>query len=168
MSISQGKCVVLVLLDFANAFGSVDHSILLQTLGGIGVGDMAMKWYESFLSGWKQVVKFNGKLSEPGTINRGIIQGENNSQLLFSIFINNIVGYITSSKILYADDVQLYIESSIGDLNRTIDMMNEEMRNVERFGREFGISINPNKSEAIIISSKRKLHSIDYQNLPSI
>lgn len=52
MSISHGKCVILVLLDFANAFGSVDHSILIQTLVGVGISEHAIKWYKNFLSGW--------------------------------------------------------------------------------------------------------------------
>lgn len=102
--------MILVLLDFSNAFGSVDHKRLLQVLKSVGVGKESMKWYISFLNGWEQVVKKDEKFSQPKTITRGIIQGENNSQLLFSIFINNITEYIKICKIImFADDVQLYI-----------------------------------------------------------
>lgn len=71
---------------------------------------MSTKWYQIFLTGCNQTVKSGDKLSKPKTITRGIIQGENNSQLLFLIFINNLVKYIKKYKaILFADDVQIYI-----------------------------------------------------------
>lgn len=169
MSISNGKCVVLVLLDFSNAFGSVDHSILLQTLRAVGVTGSSMKWYKNFLSDWQQVVKYDDKISKARTIKRGIIQGENNSQLLFSIFINNIIQYLKFSKvILYADDVQLYIETGLANIGDAIDILNSEMHNVEQFCNDFGMSINSSKSEAIIISSKNNLFQIKYENLPPI
>lgn len=56
-AISRGKCVVLLLLDFANAYGSVDHNMLLQLLKGYGIGNQSTRWYKSFLNEWKQVVK---------------------------------------------------------------------------------------------------------------
>lgn len=63
-SIANGKCVILVLLDFSNAFGSVDHDRLLQVLKSVGISNHCMKWFRSFLSDWKQVVKHNGNTSK--------------------------------------------------------------------------------------------------------
>lgn len=36
-SIAGGKCILLILLDFKNAYGSVDHDTLIQILQGVGV-----------------------------------------------------------------------------------------------------------------------------------
>lgn len=91
--IANGKCIILVLLDFSNAYGSVDHDRLLQVLKSVGVTNKSMMWFTSFLHQWKQITKHDGNESKPCTIRRGIIQGENNSQALFSIFINNILKY---------------------------------------------------------------------------
>lgn len=90
----------------------------MKALEGVGVTGPTLDCYGDFLTGWRQVVKFNGELSESKVIRRGIIQGENNSQLLFSVFINNITKYIKNCRVLlYVDDVQLYIESDVRNLN---------------------------------------------------
>lgn len=62
-SISNGKCVVLVLLDFTNAFGSVEHNRIQQVLKSVGVSNHSLNWFKSFLKEWKQVVKHNGNES---------------------------------------------------------------------------------------------------------
>lgn len=168
-SISRGKCIVLVLLDFTNAFGSVDHNRLIQVLKSVGVSNHALKWYRSFLKEWKQIVKHKDEMSNSQTITHGIIQGENNSQLLFSIFINNITKYINSCKtILFADDVQIYIDCDIDKINETIELVNNEIKNIEQFCRDYGISLNASKTKSIIISPKNCLHKLDYKKLPTI
>lgn len=168
-SITNGKCVIVILLDFKNAFGSVDHDTLIQTLQGVGVQGQTLNWYSSFLTGWEQSVKYKEKLSEPITIERGIIQGENNSQTLFSLFINNLVKYIRIAKIkLFAVDVQIHLESEITAINDGIKIINDELANVSQFGTEYGIGINPSKTEAMIISSKNTLHKLKYDELPDI
>ena len=130
-SISNGKCVILVLLDFSNAFGSVDHDRLLQVLKSVGVRGDSMNWFRSFLSGWQQVVKYNNNCSKQQAITRGIIQGENNSTLLFSIFINNITKYVKVCKIImFADDVQIYIECDVDEIEMGISKINEELKNI--------------------------------------
>lgn len=80
-----------------------------------------MKWYKSFFN---QVVKKKNNSSKAQLIKRGIIQGENNSQFLFSIFINNITRYIKSSKIII---LQLYIGCHINKVAQGIEKLTEEM-----------------------------------------
>lgn len=168
-AISREKCIVLLLLDFRNAYGSVDHNKLLQVLESCGISVNAMKWYKSFLSGWNQVVKHDGMLSEEMTIERGIIQGENNSQLLFSLFINNIIKYIRiCKKTLFADDVQIHVEAEVAEVKTGIENVNTDLLNIERFCEEFGIEINTDKTKAIILSSKGNLNRLKYDNLPKI
>ena len=160
---------MLILLDFSNAFGSVDHQRLLQVMKSVGVRGNSFNWFDSFLNGWKQKVKFADKCSQSNNIQRGIIQGENNSQLLFSIFINNIVKYIKKLKIaLFADDVQLYVECDVNELENIIYEINDELKCIEKFCKDYGLDINPKKSNALIISSKYNQRSINYENLPKI
>lgn len=168
-SIAKGKCVILVLLDFANAFGSIDHATLIQILESVGVEDKTLKWYENFLSEWQQTVKSEDGVSHPQTIKRGIIQGENNSQMLFSLFINNLVSYIKFTKIiLFADDVQIYVECDVSAIKEGIQIINNELVNVVKYGTDYGIEINPSKTKAVIISSKNNLHKLNYENLDEI
>lgn len=164
--ISHKKCMVLILLDFSNAFGSVDHGRLIQVLQSIGIRDNTLKWFKSFLMGWKQIVKQGDSKSDPLIIKRGIIQGENNSQLLFSIFINNITKYIKKCKvIMFADDIQLYIKSDVDKIDEAIEAINDELLNILEFCKHFGMNINPDKSKALIISSKSNVQRLNYDQI---
>lgn len=168
-SISGGKCIILVLLDFSNAFGSVDHKRLLQTLRVIGLGEKTMKWYANFLNGWEQVVHHDNRTSAPRSIRRGIIQGENSSTILFSIFINNIVNYIKECKVtLFADDIQIYIESDIASVCENINKINIELKNIQRFTNDYGIEINRDKTKAIIIPSMNNKKRLKYEEMKKI
>ena len=167
--ISRGKCMILILLDFSNAFGSVDHDRLIQVLESVGIKDNTLKWFKSFLIGWNQIVKQGKCVSDPLIIKRGIIQGENNSQLLFSIFINNIIKYVKVCKvIMFADDIQLYIECDVDKINEAIEKINQELQNILQFCHDFGMNINPKKSQALVISSKYNLNRLNYDELQKI
>lgn len=86
-----------------------------------------MRWYKSFLSGWSQVVRHDGMESEKMTIERGIIQGENNSQLLYSLFINNITKYIKICRTtLFADDVQIHDVVDVAEVEAAVWTINTE------------------------------------------
>lgn len=168
-TISRGKCIILVLLDFSNAFGSVDHDKLLQVLESIGVRGREHKWFSNFIAGWKQTVRIESHISDPLVIKRGIIQGENNSQLLFSIFINNITKYIKNSEsIIFADDVQLFIESDVNQVDTAIARINDDLMNIGKFSNEYGLTLNAKKSGAIVISSKHNLNRLQYENISKI
>jgi hypothetical protein len=170
-SLANSKCVITVLLDFSNAFPSVNHNLLLQILESIGLNDTAMKWFASFLNGWTQSVHWNGEISTKKTINKGVFQGEGNSQLLFTIFINHISTYIKNSELRqFADDTIISLECNVNklDIELCIAKINEDLANILRFCYEFGLSINSTKSQAIIISSKHNLKKIVYDELPPI
>lgn len=114
-------------------------------------------------------MKHGDEISEQRTIKRGIIQGENNSQALFSIFINNVLGYIKSCKsILFADDLEVYLECDNNMIDNGIQKINDDMRGIEKFCNDFGVELNPVNSVAIIISYKSNLHKIKYDQLPKI
>lgn len=169
ISISKGKCVILVLLDFSNAFPSVDHKTLLQVLESIGIQGKSLQWFKNYITGWNQKVKFNNKISNEKIIERGVIQGENNSQLLFSLVINNITKYIKHSKYaIFADDFQLYKECDIENIEETVKLLCEDMNGITKFGEDYNFNINPSKSKAIILSSKSKLSKINYNQISPI
>ena len=81
-----------------------------------------LKWFQSYLSGRKQCVSFNGVSSELLVNNCGVPQGSVLGPLLFFIYINDLPNI---SKILnfylFADDTNIYHESnSLNDLEHTV------------------------------------------------
>ena len=79
-------------LDFAKAFDSVDHEILLSKLEhyGIHVTGIVNDWFISYLSLGPQKVKINGFLSDEQYIKCGVPRGSVLGPLLFLIYINDM------------------------------------------------------------------------------
>ena len=69
------KVTLLVMLDLNAAFDTIDHSILLETLGsGFGVGGKALKCFTSYLSQRTQRVQIKWTLSEKKQLTTGVPQ----------------------------------------------------------------------------------------------
>ena len=76
-----------IFLDFAKAFDTVDHEILLKKLEYYGIRGIALEWFHSYLKGRKQSVVVGGEMSETLNINYGVPQGIVLGPSLFLIYI---------------------------------------------------------------------------------
>ena len=74
-AIDNDKFAVGIVIDFAKAFDTVNHSILLKKLYHYGIRGVAYKWLESYLSNRKQFCTYNGTKSTLNTISCGVPQG---------------------------------------------------------------------------------------------
>ena len=98
----------LIFLDFKKAFDTVSHEILINKLGGCGLDQRTLDWFNSYLSKRTQYVKLNNTNSPPLTIIYGVPQGSIVGPALFSLYINDIVSSLPNDDIvLYADDTVL-------------------------------------------------------------
>ena len=73
--LEQSHFVRCLMIDFAKAFDTVDHAILLSKLDTYNVSPPVVNWILSFLTGRSQVCKVDGQLSASCPINQGIVQG---------------------------------------------------------------------------------------------
>ena len=67
--------VIGVFLDFAKAFGTVNHRILLGKLAHYGIRGNILQWIQNYLSNRQQRVKFKGTTSTLSNITCGVPQG---------------------------------------------------------------------------------------------
>ena len=113
LNMDDHKVTLLVTLDLSAAFDTIDHSILLETLGsGFGVGGTALKWLTSYLSQRTQQLQIKGTLSETKQLTTGVPQGSCLGLVLFTIYVADLSQII--EKHLpeaqgYADDHQIYL-----------------------------------------------------------
>ena len=73
MDCMQGLYTGMVMIDLQKAFDTVDHQILCNKLQAMGVSNI--KWFQSYLTGRKQLVNVNGTESNLADISCGVPQG---------------------------------------------------------------------------------------------
>ena len=113
----NGKVTALTSLDLYAAFDTIDHTILSSDWFGVtGEGN---DWFKSYLTGRCQGIKIGDCLSSKSYFTFGVPQGSVIGPLLFTLPTTPLSSFISGYFIphhLYADDGQLYVSFSSGDL----------------------------------------------------
>ena len=107
MNQGQGQ-IYVILLDFSQAFGTVQHQRLLHKLNSYGIRHHTLNWINAFLTNRTHQVLVNGSHSETQIVTSGVPQGTVLGPHLFLIYINDIENNLTSKIRLFADDGALY------------------------------------------------------------
>lgn len=173
-ALANSRQVDSIYLDFAKAFDSVDHAILIHKLINFGISGNLLNWIKSYLQERTQIVRIRGNESESILVTSGVPQGSNLGPLLFILFINDIADNLSFVKILiYADDVKLYYKVAspmdASKLQRDLDtivqwsVINNLKLNIEKckvisFGKknstiDFNYSINNSTLERVTLIS---------------
>ncbi len=74
-SLNQKKFSAVIFCDLKKAFDTCDHQILLKKLSKIGIKNLELKWFESYLSNRKQFVQIGDIKSCLLSIEKGVPQG---------------------------------------------------------------------------------------------
>lgn len=122
-AVDRGEKAVGVFLDLSRAFDSVVHDELLEVLSTLGVENIELAWFKSYLLGRKQFVEidhFIGHvkiaykekyISRLLTVKYGVPQGSILGPLLFLCYLKGLpeIGVDKNSICLYADDTNLIV-----------------------------------------------------------
>ena len=141
----KGNSSYCIFLDFAKAFDTVNHEILLKKLDHYGVSGISHNLLKSYLSNRSQQTEINGVLSDSGVIKHGVPQGSVLGPLLFLIYINDIR---ESSEVLkfflFADDTTVFYSDKTNA--GTEDLLNRELSKVSTWLAANKLSLNVKKS----------------------
>ena len=132
LSLNENVLSHVVYFDFAKAFDSVNHDILLQKLKECyNIDGILLKFLANYLSNRNQKVVIGSESSSVLKVHSGVPQGSILGPLLFVLFINDLPSGLSDGTniSLYADDTKIWRKiSSLSDcisLQADIDNLNE-------------------------------------------
>ena len=154
-ALDQGKLVIGIFLDFSKAFDIVDHGILLQKLELYGVQDIALKWFDSYLSNRLQYVTYNNVKSDKQNVKCRVPQGSILGPLLFLLYINDLTTVSsTSLSVLFADDTNIFLSGkSLQSMSMTL---NEQLTAIYEWLCCNKLSLNVLKTHYMIFTPRNK------------
>lgn len=149
-------------VDFTKAFDCVVRSALWFKLASLGVSRQFIKVLQSMYRSARFCVRTGGgSISEEASSETGVMQGEQLSPLLFSVFISDIPELVSSPDIhapcllgdkevpclFYADDDASVSISPVG-LQRHLDRM-------DNYCEAWGMKVNVTKTKIMVYGNKR-------------
>ncbi|KAG5861816.1 hypothetical protein JTB14_025971 [Gonioctena quinquepunctata] len=94
-ALNEGEVAMLILLDYSNAFDTINHKVLLAKLRFYGFSNPTLNLIKGYLTDRGQKVNCNDLLSNKTTIHAGVPQGAVIGPLLFVINTADIIKLLT-------------------------------------------------------------------------
>ena len=110
-SLNNRNDVDVIYFDFAEAFDSVNHDLILYKLKyKFNIDGLMSKFIKGYLHNRAQRVVIDGVFSDTVPVNSGVPQGSILGPLLFVLFINDIYEQVSpgTNIALYADDTKIW------------------------------------------------------------
>ena len=171
----RNKHLFCAFIDYRKAFDSVNRLALWQKLLQQNINGKMLKIIYSMYDSAKSCVRQNQQLSNYFYSNIGVRQGENLSPILFSLFLNDLVEFISHGfdglnditdaihllcdnddievyfklyLLLYADDTVILAESQ--------EQLQAALNSMYLYCQTWQLQVNPAKTK-VVIFSKRKI-----------
>ena len=142
----------IIYFDFAKAFDSVNHDIILHKLKHqYEIDGFMLNFIRGYLHDRQQRVVVYGKMSSTLPVKSGVPQGSILGPLLFILFINDITECTSpgTNIALYADDTKLWRKiSSYEDC----DILNKDIDALHKWAITNKMKFHPEKCKALSLS----------------
>jgi hypothetical protein len=105
---------VLVTIDFARAFDTLNFDILLSALESYHFSTLTIQWFRSYLTGRSQQTIYANERSSFQEISSGVPEGSLLGPVLFNLYINSLLHLLPKDRaVAYADDITLVCSGSV-------------------------------------------------------
>ncbi|GFW63854.1 probable RNA-directed DNA polymerase from transposon X-element [Trichonephila clavipes] len=158
-AISEGfkskKSTGAVFLDIQKAFDRVWLTGLTYKLINYNIYPPLVFLLHSYNSNRSYQVRVKDTLSTTKFINCGVAQGSLLGPLLFNLYINDIPEYTLTKLNMYADDTAVH--TTFKRITSVTFALNKHLKLLEKYYDRWKISINVEKSAAVLFTKKRKI-----------
>ena len=155
-AIDNKNSVLSVFIDFAKAFDTINHKVLLSKMHHYGIRGPVLSWFKDYLTNRHQYTFFNCEKSSPTLITLGVPQGSVLGPVLFLLYINDISNIFSTSKsILFADDMTAYLTGP--DPGQLITSANSELEKLYQWCLCNRLTINTDKTYFMLFTGKNIL-----------
>ena len=151
----KGYYTGMVILDLQKAFDTVSHKILLEKLRAMGVGEIAVQWFKSYLSGKQQLVNIADTNLDFRNVLCGVPQGSLLGPLLLLVYVNDMKAAVKCKLLLYADDPALLVSGK--DVFEIERILSVEVAAVNEWLCENRLSLHLGKTQSIFFGSKKRI-----------
>ena len=155
LSLHEKIGIDVIYFDFAKAFDTVSHDLILQKLKTqYNIDGALLKFFTEYLHNRKQHVILDNVISESVDVLSGIPHGSILGPLLFVLFINDIYENIDKDTniALFADDTKIWCDiKSEADC----EILQKDINTLTTWSRKIKMSFHPDKCKALIIHDNR-------------
>ena len=159
--VDEGNVVDLIMFDFAKAFDTVSHPILLTKLHLLGIHSHLIHWIGDFLVGRQMSVCVKGRTSSPRPVTSGVPQGSVLGPILFLVFVNNIASDLVCQYKIFADDLKIYLKirhDSPANHAHDSQVCQRDITTLQHTAASWCLKLNQKK--CVVMRFQRKLHDL--------
>ena len=139
-------------MDLSKAYECIPHDLLIAKLEAYGLDKTSLHFLRDYLSNCKQRAKIGSSVSDWWDVNFGIPQESILGPLLFNIFINDMLFFVSKSDMYnFADDNTISsCGKMLGDMLQNIKL---DLGHILKWFKVNSLNLNPGKFQFMILGT---------------
>ena len=144
-----------IFVDFARAFETIDHNILMLKLKAYGLTTVPLNFFRKYITSRKQTTVVNGYVSNDGCVTYGTAQGSVLGPLIYIIYVNDVLKLMSEDykMFLYADDI-LIMHQNV-DKGLMLDGLQNKLNSKMEWCSRNKLTVNRDKTKSMIVCSQK-------------